>query len=85
VPQLYLTEAAGKKRMRLQGFERVHLQREKSCSVTVTADPRLLARYDGDASQWNITEGNYRVWLGHAADDPVLTDEVPLTGRFFGR
>jgi beta-glucosidase len=42
VPQLYLTEAAGNERMRLLGFERVGLQRGKSRSVTVTADPRPL-------------------------------------------
>ena len=46
VPQLYLTSAAGDERMRLLGFERVELGAGESRSVTVTADPRLLARYD---------------------------------------
>jgi beta-glucosidase len=85
VPQIYLTEAAGDKRMRLLGFERVKLQPEESRSVTVTADPRLLARYDVDVGQWRIAEGNYRVGLGKAADDLVLTAEAPLTGRLIGR
>jgi beta-glucosidase len=52
--------------------------------VTVTADPRLLARYDGDARQWHITEGTYRIALGKAADDLVLTGEAPLIERLFG-
>lgn len=84
VPQVYLTEAAGDERMRLLGFERVELQRQESRSVTVTADPRLLARYDGDARQWHITEGTYRIALGKAADDLVLTGEAPLLERLFG-
>jgi beta-glucosidase len=61
VPQLYLTEAAGDKRMRLLGFERVELRPGESRQVTVTADPRLLARFDGEAGMWHIAEGTYKV------------------------
>jgi beta-glucosidase len=85
VPQLYLTEAAGDKRMRLLGFERVELQPGKSCRVTVTADSRLLARYDGEAGQWHIAKGTYRIALGKAADDLVLAAQAQLTERRFGR
>jgi beta-glucosidase len=53
--------------------------------VTVTADPRLLARYDGDVGHWHIVEGNYRFGLGKAADDLVLTAEASLIERLFGR
>jgi beta-glucosidase len=84
VPQLYLTEAAGDQRMRLLGFERVELQPGKSRGVTVTADPRLLARFDGTVGQWRITEGAYRVALGTAADDLVLTARAQLPERVFG-
>ena len=85
MPQLYLTEAAGDRRVRLLGFERVQLQPGESRRVTVTADPRLLARYDAGAGQWHITEGTYRIALGKAADDLVLTAEARLTERLFGR
>jgi beta-glucosidase len=85
VPQLYLTEAADGKRMRLLGFERVELQPDESRSVTVKADPRLLARFDGDAGHWHIADGIYRIALGKAADDLVLTAEVQLAERLFGR
>jgi beta-glucosidase len=85
VPQLYLTEAAGDRRMQLLGFDRVELQPGESRRVMVTADPRLLARFDGDAGQWHITEGAHRFALGKAADDFVLTAEAPLTERRFGR
>ena len=53
--------------------------------MTVTADPRLLARFEGEAGQWHITGVSYRIALGKAADDLVLTAEAPLTGRLFGR
>jgi beta-glucosidase len=71
--------------MRLLGFERVKLQPGELRSVTVTADSRLLAHYDGDAGQWRITKGNYQVAFGKAADEAgVLTAEVFLIGRLFG-
>ena len=85
VPQLYLTEAAGDKRRRLLGFERVELKPGESRQVTLTADPRLLAHFDSGAGQWRIMEGTYRVALGRSADDLVLTAEAPLTSRMFGR
>jgi beta-glucosidase len=68
--------------MRLLGFERVELAPGESRVVTITADPRLLARYD-DA--WEIWGGAYPVAVGRAADDRVLTGEASLTGRRFGR
>jgi beta-glucosidase len=37
--------------MRLLGFERVELQPGESKQITITADPRLLARFDGKAGQ----------------------------------
>jgi beta-glucosidase len=84
VPQLYLTSAAGDERMRLLGFERMELAAGEPRTVTVMADPRLLARCDADAGGWHIAEGAYRVGLGRAADDLLLTAEVQLTDRRFG-
>jgi beta-glucosidase len=85
VPQLYLTEAAGDERLRLLGFERLELQPGESRQVTITADPRLLARYDSNAGQWRITEGAHKITLGKSADDLVHTAEAQLPGRLFGR
>ena len=84
VPQLYLTEAAGERRMRLLGFERVELAPGESRTVTLVAEPRLLARFHGRAGQWRITEGTYRVALGRSAVDLVVTAETTLTGALFG-
>jgi beta-glucosidase len=44
--------------------------------VTLTDDPRLLARYDGSAGRWRITQGTYRVALGKSAEDLVLTADA---------
>jgi beta-glucosidase len=85
VPQLYLTDAPGEKRMRLLGFERVQLRPGQSRRVTVTADPRMLARFEAGAEQWRISTGTYRVALGKCANDFVLTGGAPLTSRLFGR
>jgi beta-glucosidase len=84
VPQVYLTEAAGDRRLRLLGFERVELAPGESREVTVTADPRLLARFDRDAGQWRIAAGVHRVALGRSAADLVETAEVGLDERRFG-
>jgi beta-glucosidase len=50
----------------------------------VTADPRLLARYDSNAGQWHVGAGVYRVMVGRAADDLVLAAEAQLAERRFG-
>jgi beta-glucosidase len=84
VPQLYLTEAAGDRRMRLLGFERVELRPGESRKVTLTADPRLVARFDSRASQWRITEGTYAVAVGKAADTLELTAQTTLNESLFG-
>jgi beta-glucosidase len=86
VPQLYLTQAADGKRMRLLGFERVVLKAGESKRVTVTADPRLLARFDGKngLGQWRIAAGTYRVALGKSAADLALSANVKLVARTFG-
>ena len=85
VPQLYLTDAPGEKRMRLLGFERVELKPGESRQVKLTADPRLLARFDAGASQWRIADGTYQVALGKSADDLVLTAAAPFKARLFGK
>lgn len=84
VPQLYLTDAAGDKRMRLLGFERVVLKPGESRNVTLTADPRLLARFDGKAGKWRIADGTHKVAVGKSAIDLVLKGDARLSARQFG-
>jgi beta-glucosidase len=87
VPQLYLTDAAGDKRMRLLGFERVELKPGESKQVTIEAEPRLLARFEGKTGlgKWSIAEGTYQVAVGKSATDLVLTGKTKLSARQFGK
>ncbi len=85
VPQLYLTAAAGEPCLRLLGFERVELEPGATHRVTIETDPRLLARYDGDAGSWRIAPGAYTAAVGAAAITLRLKATVELTGRTFGR
>jgi beta-glucosidase len=84
VPQVYLTEAAGERRMRLLGFERVELDPGESRTISVTADRRLLARFNAESGQWHIVGGTYRIALCRSAGDPVATSEVTLSEQAFG-
>jgi beta-glucosidase len=72
--------------MRLLGFERVDLAPGAAKTVTIEADPRLVARFDGKngLGQWRIAAGTYRVALGKSAGDPILTAEASLAARVFG-
>ena len=87
VPQVYLSEAPDGPRMRLLGFECVELQPGESKTVTLKAEPRLLARFDGPngLGHWRIEQGTYRVGLGKSAGDIVRTAEATLSARVFGR
>ena len=84
VPQLYVTAAAGEERLRLLGFQRVELQPGESRQLTVTADRRLLARFDGPdgiIGNWRIAEGTYQVAVGKSAHNLALTANTPMTGN----
>lgn len=85
IPQLFLTAAAGEPCLRLLGFERVDLAPGGTRRVTVEADPRLLARYDGSAKRWRIRPGAYTAAVGTSAIAMRLEATVELTGRTFGR
>jgi beta-glucosidase len=84
VPQVYMTDASGEKRMRLIGFERVQLNPGESKRVSVVADPRLLARFDAKADRWRISAGRHRIALGKSAGDLSLHTDVNLAARTFG-
>ena len=53
--------------------------------VTITADPRLLARFDGKALAWRIAEGTHRIVLGPDAQTVAASADVRLRGRTFAR
>ncbi len=85
VPQVYLVDTPDGKRQRLLGFQRVELRPGESRTVTVKADPRLLARFDADTGHWRIANGSHRIVLGRNAADVQADAVVTLDGRSFGR
>ncbi|WP_197515150.1 beta-glucosidase [Mycobacterium sp. 1245805.9] len=84
VPQLYLTAALTGRCLRLLGFERLELDAGATRRVTIEADPRLLARYDGGAQTWRIDPGDHGVAVGASAAALRLKARVELAGRTFG-
>jgi beta-glucosidase len=73
-PQVYLTDAAGKPVQRLIGFDKVDLKPGETRRLTLTADARLLGRFDTKARRWVIDAGRYQVGVGGASND------LPLSG-----
>jgi len=81
VPQLYLRSIDGVVEPRLLAFGRVELAPGEQRTVTLVADPRLLARYDTAAGAWHIKRGRYALAVAKSASDPVLTGVVDLRAR----
>jgi beta-glucosidase len=68
--------------MRLLGFDRVELDPDRSRVVTITADRRLLARFDSQADRWHVAGGTYRIAIGRSAEDLVSSAEVTLADQW---
>jgi len=83
VPQAYLTSLAGTPELRLIGWDKVRLAPGESRRVTVTADRRLLARFDEKAHAWRIPAGRYQVAIGHSSSDLGARTEVTLSAALF--
>lgn len=81
VPQLYLISAAGKPSQRLTAFSRIVLPAGASQSVTLSIDPRLLARWDTPRHRWQRDSGNYGFALGASAADLGERASVDLSAQ----
>ena len=67
VAQVYAKPPVGN--TRLIGWSKVDLAPGETKHVTLTADPRLLARFDSDANMWRVADGDYAVRLGGSVAD----------------
>ena len=77
----------GQRRRLPQGVrtrDRTHNGFGESRRVILTADRRLLARFDGTAGQWRINEGSYHVIVGKGANDLHLSADTKLAEALFG-
>ena len=80
VPQLYVEakSAAGTSAYRLAGFEKVWLKPGETRHVSLTVDPRVIARFDNAAPGWIVDAGAYRLRIGHFAGDAALEGAANL-------
>lgn len=76
VPQVYVGLPGRAKR--LAGWDKIMLAPGESRTVTIAAEPRILAGYDTAAGNWAIAAGPVRVELARAANAPVLTATTRL-------
>jgi beta-glucosidase len=81
VAQVYLTDAAGEEVLRLIGWAKITLEPGETKQVLVTADPRLLARYDVDGPGWRVAGGNYAVAAGKSAEELLLSGTAAVNAR----
>ncbi|HVW72165.1 MAG TPA: beta-glucosidase [Rhizomicrobium sp.] len=77
-PQVYVTDRAGKKGQRLIGWGNVDLQPGASQTVTVIADPRLLADW---SKGWRVPGGQYQVTVNSSAIAPQASGQASVSAR----
>lgn len=82
VAQVYLTSAAGQPVLRLVGFQRVELEPGEKRTVTLTADSRLLGRFDERTDRWEVKRGVYRVNLGKSAGELMAGGEAEIIAAY---
>jgi beta-glucosidase len=85
VPQVYVSPVGGgwEAPRRLGGFAKLSLQPGESRTVSISIDPRLLARFDVSDQTWRIAAGDYRIQLGTSSADVRLTSTLRLAGAAF--
>lgn len=80
-PQVYLTSRAGKKNQRLIGWGNVELAPGASQTVTVDADPRILADWSTPKHGWSVPGGRYDVTVNSSAVTPLANGSATVTAR----
>lgn len=85
VPQLYaaVPRADGLAIRRLVGFGRVALAPHETRTVTLTADPRLLADWDMATHGWHLRGGTITVSLARSATAVASTAPATMQDRHF--
>jgi beta-glucosidase len=80
-PQVYLNATPSESVKRLIGFEKVDLAPGETRTVTLAADPRLLARFDKANNNWVVEGGNYTVAVADNAEDAGITAQAKVKAR----
>lgn len=79
VPQVYV-KLPGKAK-RLIGWDKPVLAPGQSATITVTADPRLLARFDAARQRWVVDAGKVSLEIGHSATDTTLVGSARIAAK----
>ncbi|WP_043605734.1 beta-glucosidase family protein [Novosphingobium sp. Rr 2-17] len=79
-PQLYVEAkgSAGIAARRLAGFDKLTLSPGETRRVSMTVDPRVIARFDEAGRKWHLDGGAYAVTVGHFAGDSALRGVATL-------
>jgi beta-glucosidase len=78
-PQFYLSGPQGARiPLRLVGWNRVNLRPGEERRVTISIDPRLLARFDEAARLWRVQPGDYRLTAGFNSQQAQLAASFAL-------
>ena len=83
VPQVYVQarSSAGVTSYRLAGWEKLRLAPGETRRVSVTVDPRVIARFDTAAPGWKLDAANYSVTVGRFAGDNMLSGSASLDAQ----
>lgn len=85
IAQLYLSPTSKDQNIRpiqLQGFARVHLEKDETKTVTIKMYTEQFGFYtntDGNR-QWNIAPGKFTIKIGASSQDIKLSQDITLTG-----
>ena len=76
--QLYLGKGPERAQRRLLGWAQVKLKPGETRTVTIDAEPRLLANWDDKAHGWRLAAGAYQVFAGPNAEAPAASGAVEM-------
>jgi beta-glucosidase len=62
---------------RLAGFDKLHLSPGETRRISMTVDPRLIARFE-EGRGWRLDGGSYALAIGHHAGDATLKGVAKL-------
>jgi len=77
-PQVYLNRRPDGPAKRLIAFSKVDLAPGQSTTVTLSADMRLLSRFDAKAQKWVQPAGRYEITVAQDAEDTGLTASAQM-------
>jgi beta-glucosidase len=76
--QLYLSKGPERGQRRLIGWAQVGLKPGETRTVSIKAEPKVLANWDDQAHGWRLAGGRYEVFAGPNAETQAASGAVEL-------